>query len=251
VLRRGIRVAIDEEPNIGKSTLRNAGLNEHRAIVSEIPGITRDTIEDTIVLKGVGFRFIDTAGIRKAMDEVETIGIERTYQKIDQARIILYVFDVNKTSCAEVRNTLKEFKQHIRKLPEGSSKEKKFILVANKTDLLMESPDGFKRMVEMECLFVSAKRKENINLILDQLSEYIEKENITDTSIVSNSRHFEALSKAKDSIQNIEQSLQQGVSTDLITIDIRKALQHLGEITGEVTTDEILGNIFSKFCIGK
>jgi tRNA modification GTPase len=158
---------------------------------------------------------------------------------------------VNKTNCAEVRNTLKEFKQHIRKLPEGSSKEKKFILVANKTDLLMESPAGFKRMVEMECLFVSAKRKENINLILDQLSEYIEKENITDSSIVSNSRHFEALSKAKDAVLNIEQSLQQGISSDLITIDIRQALHHLGEITGEVTTDEILGNIFSKFCIGK
>lgn len=251
VIKQGIPVAIVGEPNVGKSTLLNAILNEERAIVSEIPGTTRDTIEDTIVLNGVGFRFIDTAGIREAMDEVETIGIERTYQKIDQARIILYVFDVNKTNCTEVRETLKEFKQHIRKLPEGRSREKKFILIANKTDLLMESPEGFKRMVEMECLFVSAKRKENINLILDQLSEFIEKENITDASIVSNSRHFEALSKAKDAIQSIEQAMEQGISSDLITIDIRQALYHLGEITGEVTTDEILGNIFSKFCIGK
>jgi tRNA modification GTPase len=251
VIKQGIPVAIVGEPNVGKSTLLNSILNEDRAIVSEIPGTTRDTIEDTIVLNGVSFRFIDTAGLRDSTDKIETIGIERTYEKIDHAKIILFVFDVTKTTCAEVRETLKEFKQHIRKLPGGSSKNKKFILVANKTDQLVESPEGFRKMVEMECLFVSAKRKENINLILDHLSKYVESENITDATIVSNIRHYEALSKADEAISNIAKALSENVSSDLVTIDIRQALYHLGEITGEITTDEILGNIFSKFCIGK
>ena len=251
VIKQGIPVAIVGEPNVGKSTLLNAILNEDRAIVSEIPGTTRDTIEDTIVLNGVSFRFIDTAGLRESNDEIETIGIERTYEKIDQAKVILFVFDVTQTTSAEVRETLKEFKQHIRKLPGGKGKHKKFILVANKTDQLVESPDGFRKMVEMECLFVSAKRKENINLILDHLSQYVESENITDATIVSNLRHYEALSKANEAVTNIEKALSEGVASDLVTTDIRQALYHLGEITGEITTDEILGNIFSKFCIGK
>lgn len=251
VIKQGIPVAIVGEPNVGKSTLLNAILNEEKAIVSEIPGTTRDTIEDTITLRGVGFRFIDTAGIRQAQDQIETIGIERTFEKIDQAKIILYVFDVTKSSCSDIRLTLKEFKQHIRHLPNGKSKNKKFILIANKMDQLVESPDGFKKMVEMECLFVSAKRKENINLILEHLSDYIESENIGDSTIVSNTRHFEALSKAAESIDQIKKAFSDQVPSDLVSIDIKNALYHLGEITGEVTTDEILGNIFSKFCIGK
>ncbi|MCF8379131.1 MAG: tRNA uridine-5-carboxymethylaminomethyl(34) synthesis GTPase MnmE [Bacteroidales bacterium] len=251
VLKQGIPVAIVGEPNVGKSTLLNAILNEEKAIVSEIPGTTRDSIEDTIVLKGVSFRFIDTAGLRNAEDEIESIGIERTYKKIDQAKIILFVFDVSKSSCADIRLTLKEFKQHIRKLPSGSDKDKKFILIANKTDQLVESPEGFKKMVEMECLFVSAKRKENINLILDHLSEYVEKESISDSTIVSNTRHYEALSRAAESIISIQKGFREDVPSDLIAIDIRQALHYLGEITGVITTDEILGNIFSRFCIGK
>ncbi len=251
VIKQGIPVAIVGEPNVGKSTLLNAILNEDRAIVSEIPGTTRDTIEDTIVLNGVSFRFIDTAGLRESTDRIETIGIERTYEKIDQAKVILFVFDVTKTSCAEVRETLKEFKQHIRKLPGGKGAHKKFILVANKTDQLVESPEGFRKMVEMECLFVSAKRKENINLILDHLSNFVEGEHITDDTIVSNIRHYEALSKSLEAVKSIESAFREGVSSDLVTVDIRQALYHLGEITGEITTEEILGNIFSKFCIGK
>ncbi len=251
VIKQGIPVAIVGEPNVGKSTLLNAILNEDRAIVSEIPGTTRDTIEDTIVLNGVMYRFIDTAGIRDSRDQIETIGIEKTYEKIDQAGIILYVFDVSKTNCKEVRNTLKEFKQHIRKLPSGQSRDKKFVLIANKTDQLVESPEGFKRMVEMECIFVSAKRKENINLILDHLSEHIEAESSGDVTVVSNLRHYEALNKAHESIASVENAFKDGISSDLAAIDIKQALYHLGEITGEITTDEILGNIFSKFCIGK
>ncbi|MCD4665313.1 MAG: tRNA uridine-5-carboxymethylaminomethyl(34) synthesis GTPase MnmE [Bacteroidales bacterium] len=251
VLKMGIPVAIVGQPNVGKSTLLNAILNEERAIVSEVPGTTRDTIEDTIIINGISFRFIDTAGLRESVDEVELIGIERTYKKIDQAKIVLFVFDISLTKCREVRETLKEFKQHIRKLPDGKSKEKQFIMIANKTDQLVESPEDFKKMVEMECIFVSAKRKENINLILDSLSKYVESETISDTTIVSNTRHYEALQKSLEAIQNTEKGFEENIPSDLIATDIRQALHHLGEITGEITTNEILGNIFSRFCVGK
>ncbi len=251
VIKKGIPVAIVGKPNVGKSTLLNAILNEDRAIVSEIPGTTRDTIEDVISLKGVTFRFIDTAGLRISEDKVENIGIERTYEKIDQAKIILYVFDVNEMKCNEVENVLDEFREHIESLPNGTSKDKKFILVANKTDQLVESPFDFKHMVEMDCIFISAKRKENINLILDSLADYIEKESVSDATVVSNVRHYESLSRSLESVKNIEQGFHENIPSDLVAVDIRQALHHLGEITGEITNDEILGNIFSKFCIGK
>ncbi|MBC8489000.1 MAG: tRNA uridine-5-carboxymethylaminomethyl(34) synthesis GTPase MnmE [Bacteroidetes bacterium] len=251
VLKKGIPVAIVGQPNVGKSTLLNAILNEERAIVSEIPGTTRDAIEDTIIIKGVSFRFIDTAGLNDSTDKIEKIGIERTYEKIDQAKIILYVFDVSKTNYEEIKITLQEFKDHIDQLPEGLSQDKKFILIANKTDLLVEAPKGFRSMVEMECIFVSAKRKENINLIVESLSKYVESENITDATIVSNTRHYEALSKSLEAIESIEKGFSEGLPSDLIAIDIKTALHHLGEITGEITTNEILDNIFSKFCVGK
>lgn len=251
VIKKGIPVAIVGKPNVGKSTLLNAILNEERAIVSEIPGTTRDTIEDTIIINGVSFRFIDTAGLRDSVDKIESIGIERTYEKIDKAKVILYVFDVNKTNCNEVKTTMEEFFKHIKSLPNGSSKDKKFILIANKTDMLVEAPQGFKSMVEMECMFVSAKRKENINLIIDNLSKYIDKEKVSDTTIVTNTRHYEALVNIRSSIKSIKQGFAQKTPSDLIATDIRSALHHLGEITGEITTNEILENIFSKFCIGK
>ena len=251
VIKKGIPVAIVGKPNVGKSTLLNAILNEDRAIVSEIPGTTRDTVEDVISLKGLSFRFIDTAGLRASTDKIENIGIERTYEKIDQAKIILYVFDVNEMKCNEVETVLDEFKEHIQSLPNGLSKDKKFILIANKTDELIESPDDFRHLVEMDCIFISAKRKENINLILDVLSDYIEKESINDNAIVSNARHYEALSKSLEAVHNIEKGFMDNIPSDLIAVDIRQALHHLGEITGEITNDEILGNIFSKFCIGK
>lgn len=251
VIKKGIPVAIVGKPNVGKSTLLNAILNEERAIVSEIPGTTRDTIEDTIIISGVSFRFIDTAGLRDSTDKIESIGIERTYEKIDKAKVILYVFDVNKTNCDEVKITMKEFLEHINNLPNGASSDKKFILIANKTDMLVEAPQGFKSMVEMDCMFVSAKRKENINLIIDNLSKYIEKEKVSDTTIVTNTRHYEALLNIRESIQSIKQGLIDHIPSDLVATDIRNALHHLGTITGEITTNEILENIFSKFCIGK
>jgi tRNA modification GTPase len=251
VLKKGIPVAIIGQPNVGKSTLLNAILNEDRAIVSEIPGTTRDTIEDTLVIGGTSFRFIDTAGLRESQDEIESIGIERTYQKIDQAKIILYVFDVTHTGYTEIGKVMDEFLKHISQLPEEISKNKKFILIANKTDLLYEAPEGFSSMVEMECIFVSAKRKENINLILDSLSKFVENATVTDSTIVSNTRHYEALLKTNQALENIKNGFANKVSSDLIAIDVRQAIYHLGEITGEITNNEILENIFSKFCIGK
>jgi tRNA modification GTPase len=251
VLKRGIPVAIVGKPNVGKSTLLNAILNEERAIVSEIPGTTRDAIEDTLVLKGVAFRFIDTAGLRPSSDRIETIGIERTYEKIDQAKIILYVFDVNEMKHDEITETLAEFKTHIEALPGATTRDKKFILIANKTDLLVESPPDFKFLVEMDCIFIAAKRKENINLIVDHLTDYMQQESISDNAIVSNVRHFESLTRAREALQNIRKGFDENRSSDLIAIDIHQALLHLGTITGEVTNDDILENIFSRFCIGK
>jgi tRNA modification GTPase len=251
VLKKGIPVAIIGQPNVGKSTLLNAILNEERSIVSEIPGTTRDSIEDILNINGITFRIIDTAGLRISDNEIESMGIERTYKKIDQAKIILYVFDVSKTGYDEIGIVPNEFQEHIDQLPEKISKEKKFILIANKTDLLIEAPEGFKSLVEMECLFVSAKRKENINLILDSLYRYAETEKVSEITIVSNTRHYEALLKTRQSLDNIENGFKTNLTSDLLAVDVKQALYHLGEITGEITTNEILENIFKKFCIGK
>ena len=251
VMKNGIPVAIIGKPNVGKSTLLNAILNEEKALVSEIPGTTRDTIEDVLNIEGQSFRFIDTAGLRDSNDKIENMGIERTYEKIDSAKVILYVFDVSTTNCNEIKEDLKGFEEHISHLPNTFLKDKKFILIANKTDQLVEAPKGFKSLVEMECIFISAKRKENINLIIDKLSTLIEKEEYEDLSIVSNLRHFEALSKSLEAIEDIEKGFAENLTSDLIATDIKQALHYLGEISGQVTTDEILGNIFSKFCVGK
>jgi len=245
VIKNGIPVAIIGKPNVGKSTLLNAILNEEKAIVSEIPGTTRDAIEDTIVIGGFSFRFIDTAGLRAAEDKIETIGIERTWEKIGEAAIILYVFDATEQSFADVSESLSEFREIT------ADKSRNLVLIGNKMDKLKELPKGFKDFVEHETIFVSGKRKENIHLIADHLQHFVEHANLSDKTIVSNSRHYEALQKALDSILSVRTSLQAGISPDLLTIDIRKALYHLGEITGEVTTDEILGAIFSRFCVGK
>jgi len=249
VIKEGIPVAIIGKPNVGKSTLLNSLLNEEKAIVSAIPGTTRDVIEDVINIDGVSFRFIDTAGLRESEDEIESIGIERTYEKIKQARIILYVFDVNEVTCDEIEENIKEFKQYIKENLDENNK--KFIIVANKTDQLIKAPRGMKELFDLECIFISAKRKENVHLITESLVNSVDLENISDSTIVSNLRHFEALNKSLIAIENVEDGFTNEVPSDLIAIDIKEALHYLGEITGEVTTDEILRNIFGKFCIGK
>ncbi len=245
VIKHGIPVAIIGKPNAGKSTLLNRILQEEKAIVSDIPGTTRDSIEDTISIEGFAFRFIDTAGLRDSTDTIENLGIERTYEKIRQSKIILYVCDMTKSTPDELETTIKDFKEHI------EDENKRFILIGNKIDELIEMPRYFHKYLDLETIFVSAKRNENINLIIDSLVASVKNLDLNDSTIVSNARHLGALNKVGESIQAIETGFHEGVPTDLIAIDIRTALHYLGEITGEVTNNELLGNIFGKFCIGK
>jgi len=287
VLKSGIPVAIIGKPNVGKSTLLNAILNEERAIVSEIPGTTRDTIEDTIIIHNYAFRFIDTAGLRHSSDQIESQGIERTYEKIEQAAIVLYVFDVRDKEGMEAwrqgsREAGKQGSGEAGKQGSGEAgkqggveagrkgqgeeekrrqgeegkiggleDDKRLILIGNKSDLLEETPHGLKELLEHECIFISAKRKKNINMILERLVEVVGEMKIQDTAIVSNARHYDALKNALSSVESVLDGISGGVSGDLVTVDLRTALYHMGEITGEITTDDILGNIFGKFCIGK
>jgi tRNA modification GTPase len=245
VLKTGIPVTIIGKPNAGKSTLLNAILNEEKAIVSDIPGTTRDAIEDTIIIDGYRFRFIDTAGLRQAQDVIEDMGIGRTYDKIEQASIILYVCDISEASPEKVEEILNDFRHYI------EDEDKHFILVANKIDQLNEIPPHLKEMLELETVFVSAKRKENIHLLAETLVNRVKEKSISADIIVSNSRHYDALTSALDALEQVEKGLAGNVPTDLVAIDIRQALHYLGTITGEITTDEVLGSIFSKFCIGK
>ena len=245
VIKQGIPVAIIGKPNVGKSTLLNAILNEEKAIVSPIPGTTRDVIEDTFTIGGYNFRFIDTAGLRKSDDLVESIGIERTYDKIEKATIILYVCDLHDLDKNEVEEIINDFKHYI------NDNNKHFILVANKIDMLEELPAHIKEIIELDTVFVSAKRKQNIQLLTDALTNIVKDYNITNDVIVNNSRHYNALYNASKSIDRVRDGFNKNIPTDLIAIDIRMALHELGTITGEITTDEVLGNIFGKFCIGK
>jgi len=245
VMKHGIPVAIIGKPNVGKSTLLNRILREEKAIVSDIPGTTRDAIEDTIIIDGIAFRFIDTAGLRDSSDKIENIGIERTYEKIKQSQIILYVCDLTQANPEELSKQLEDFKDHI------EDKNKQFIIVGNKTDELTELPSHFTQFVDLETIFISAKRNENIHLIAESLSKSVQNLNLSDKTIVSNARHLNILHQVAESINQIEEAFQNDIPTDLIAIDIRQALHYLGEITGTVTTDELLGNIFGRFCIGK
>jgi tRNA modification GTPase len=245
VIKHGIPVAIIGKPNVGKSTLLNALVDEERAIVSEIPGTTRDTIEDIVVIEGITFRFIDTAGLRKSGDSIEAMGIERTIKKIHQASIILHVFDISELTRDELDAEISEMNEYV------IGTEKKIIRVANKTDQLVCIPDGFKGLVELETLFVSAKRKENIRLIIESLLSTVKELRISDRAIVSNYRHVEALNGAASALKSVMDGFEAGIPSDLIATDIRSALHHIGLITGEVANQELLSTIFGRFCIGK
>ncbi len=259
VLKHGIPVAIIGKPNVGKSTLLNALMNEEKAIVSEIPGTTRDAIEDLLTVDGITFRFIDTAGLRDSDDVLESFGIEKTYQKINQASVILYVFDITKATAEDIIDSVYELKESFNdqfittnNYQRTTKNDKRIIVIGNKIDELESIPRHFTELVELETIFLSAKRKENIGLLLESLVKSV-KSGLTsqDTSIVSTLRHYEALSKSLSALLNVEQGIKDKLPTDLIAIDINDALYHLGEITGEVTSEEILANIFSNFCIGK
>lgn len=246
VIKNGIPVVIVGKPNVGKSTLLNAFVNEERAIVSDLPGTTRDAIEDTITLNGITFRFIDTAGLRDSLDVIESIGIQRTYQKIKQAAIVLYLFDVSETSFEEITETLQEFKAKFQE------ENQRIILVANKIDLIEEIPSYFPDLVELETIFISAKRKENIHMITDSLLKSVAMHSQDENyAIVTNARHYEALWRTSEALDAIRKGIGEKLSGDLLATDLRTALYHLGSITGEVSNQEILNEIFSRFCIGK
>ena len=237
VIKNGIPVAILGAPNVGKSTLLNALLNEDRAIVSEIAGTTRDTIEDVINIEGMQFRFIDTAGLRDTKDTIEKMGIRKALEKAEKAKVIIFLLDATADFKAQEKEIIK-----IKKL------QNKMLVVVNKTDL---NPNICETLKKKNYLFISAKNKDGIKDLTNTLISIIDPNLSSDETIISNSRHQEELSKTLVEIIAVIQGLNNDISGDLLAINIRQALYHLGLITGEVTTDDLLGNIFSKFCIGK
>ncbi|MBQ3751746.1 MAG: tRNA uridine-5-carboxymethylaminomethyl(34) synthesis GTPase MnmE [Bacteroidales bacterium] len=244
-LKTGIPVAIVGQPNVGKSTLLNTLLQHDRAIVSPIPGTTRDTVEDTFVINGTPFRFIDTAGIRQADDSLESIGIERTFQAIDQAAIIFYMVDASRSDFASVKAEVEDFKASTDLI------DKQLLIIANKIDELKTLPEHYKDWHDMDIIFISAKRQVNIGDIENRLVEYIQQHHIQDVSLLTNERHYALLSDMRTAIGRIRQGLADKIPTDLLAEDVRIALYDIGSLTGTISTDELLDNIFGKFCIGK
>ena len=249
-IKNGIPVAIVGKPNAGKSTLLNTLLNEERGIVSDIAGTTRDTIEETLHIDGFTFRFIDTAGIRDTKDQIEAIGVEKAKEKIKKAQIVLYLYNEKENTTDEV----------IHFVTENYHKEAKFILLHNKIEDLQEVITPFDNeilaSIPEEYIFsqlrISAKENINIDELKKILSLYVK--NLSPSAgntIITNIRHYEALNNALQALEKIEEGMQIRLSGDLLAIDIRETLYHLGSITGAVSNDELLGNIFSRFCIGK
>lgn len=250
-LKNGVEVAIIGKPNAGKSTLLNALLKEERAIVSEIAGTTRDTIEEVIHLKGTAFRFVDTAGLRETTDVIEKIGVTKAKEKIASAKVLLYLYDEHDSTTEEVVDFVKEFHRE----------DLKIVLVHNKVDLTNdETLNEFDATLNLELfpdycdelLRISAKDQTGIEAVKTVLIDYVE--NLKDQEsnvIITNQRHFNALQKSLQSVLQVEEAVSSGIHTELLAYELRNALEQLGEISGEFTNDEVLGNIFSKFCIGK
>jgi tRNA modification GTPase len=243
-IKNGVPVAIAGKPNAGKSSLLNTLLNEDKAIVSNIPGTTRDAIEDTAFIDGIKFRFIDTAGLRETTDEIEIKGIEITKSKILKASILIYLFDVNDTNENEILKDLVEF----------YNDDLKIILVKNKIDLKCNSKinsKNFKKFNIDSILEISAINKQSVNTVRETLSKEFNSGSSKSDVIVTNLRHYNALSKSIESIEKVREAIENEVSGDLLSIDLRNVINNVGEITGEISNDEMLGNIFSNFCIGK
>jgi tRNA modification GTPase len=249
-IKNGVPVAITGKSNTGKSSLLNRLLNEEKAIVSEIPGTTRDYIEDVIVIDGIQYRFIDTAGLRKTGDIIENLGIKKTYEKIDQATIVLLVADVNE-GLQVLDETLRELRIQV------AGKGKKLIILVNKIDADANGRRAeFNGTIDLNenetLLFISAKTGSGIDDLKKILGRMTGGDQLsTEDVIITNIRHYEALTQVSESLERVMQGLGDNIPADLIAIDIRQAIHYLGEITGEITTDEILGNIFKNFCIGK
>ena len=251
VIKNGIPVAIVGEPNVGKSTLLNALLNEERAIVSEIAGTTRDTIEDELVIGGIGFRFIDTAGIRETQDVVESIGIRKTFEKIEQAQVVVYLSPLTPKGGTLDSENIKQVQIEIEKI-KNQFPLKSLIIIGNKKDLYSEDQVLNLQSEIPNILLISAKENIGVEELKNQLLSFVNTGALRNNeTIVTNTRHYDSLLKALDEIQKVKYGLETTLSSDLMAIDIKEALFHFGMITGQVTNDELLGNIFANFCIGK
>jgi tRNA modification GTPase len=242
VIKNGVSVAIIGKPNAGKSTLLNTLLNENRAIVSAIAGTTRDTIEEVINIDGILFRLIDTAGIRDdSKDIIELIGMEKSREKIEQSDEVIYIFDVNTETPADLETAVALIR----------AKNPNYLLAGNKIDLADES-NAAERFAGTDILFISAKEKHHIHLLKQKLVDKIIKGSLdTENTVITNARHYEALQQVQKALLDIRAGLDKKLSGDLLSPDIRRCLYYISEITGDISNEDILDYIFSKFCIGK
>jgi tRNA modification GTPase len=248
VIKNGIPVVIVGETNVGKSTLLNILLNEDKAIVSEIHGTTRDVIEDVVNIHGTAFRFFDTAGLRETTDHIESMGIERAYDKLSLAKIVLLVVDC--------QNPYPVVKDRIEKIRQRINSDQKLIIVANKTDI--GTMDTINKLESLDlsknesCVFMVARDKKNLDKLIDIMTNTVNRDALAGQDvIVTNARHYEILKKAHESILRVIDGLKSGITGDFLAQDIRECIYYLGEITGEISPDEVLGHIFKNFCIGK
>lgn len=240
VIRNGIPTVIAGKPNAGKSTLLNTLLNEERAIVSDIPGTTRDTIEDEITLGGIRFRFIDTAGLRETEDTIEAIGVERTRERMKKASLILYLFDLSQTSLEEIEREEKQLQDL--GIP--------YIKVGNKVD--KATPERIAELQNRDFIFISAANQTNIEALKEAILSRFQINTVkTGDVMVTNLRHYHNLRQTDEALERVLTGLEENITGDFLAMDIRQALHYLGEITGAITTEDLLANIFSKFCIGK
>ncbi len=240
VIKNGVPTVIAGKPNAGKSTLLNTLLNEERAIVSEIAGTTRDTVEDEMVLGGINFRFIDTAGLRETDDVIEALGVQRTREHMKRAALIIYLFDLSDTTWEEIEQE----EAHLKALGIPHLK------VGNKLD--KANPELLKKLQDRDFIFISAAQKKNIQELKDKILADFHIKNVKQGDVmVTNLRHYQNLTQTFDSLQRVLDGLTSGITGDFLAMDIRQALHYLGEITGTITTEDLLDNIFSKFCIGK
>lgn len=240
VIKNGVPTVIAGKPNAGKSTLLNVLLNEEKAIVSEIAGTTRDVIEDEIVLGGINFRFIDTAGLRETQDVIEAIGVERTRERMKKASIILYLFDLANDSIADIKKEITGLKEL--GIP--------FICVGNKMD--KADPVILNELQQEDFIFISASNKTNIQLLKEKLLSWFDIKTVKSGDVlVTSLRHYQNLLQTHESLDRVLKGMSDGITGDFLAMDIRQSLHYLGEITGQITTDDLLDNIFSKFCIGK
>tara|TARA_B100001093_G_scaffold392975_1_gene379565 strand:+ start:2647 stop:4008 length:1362 start_codon:yes stop_codon:yes gene_type:complete len=236
-IKNGVETVIVGRPNAGKSTLLNGLLNEDRALVSNIPGTTRDTIEEIININGIEFRLIDTAGIRNTTDNIEKMGVERTMEKISTSSILVYLYDVKKTKKEEVKKDIEKINQN----------EIPTLIIANKIDLLKSENNMPKNHIKL-----SAKKGKDVQILKKEIHQLFLKQKVDEHGVViSNLRHFEALEMASKELQKVKQGLENNLSGDFLAMDIRQVLYHIGSITGDISSDELLGNIFTNFCIGK